>query len=655
MIRKGRETVKRALNTESDYRGGTLRTLIWKRPVTLWLLPAVFLFLTTIVPLAGNHYWFIDPMPWVHGLVLLLMSFIVAHQYFSFMHRVPASDFYFSLPAGRTRLFFGLNLGALACLLGPSFVMAALHFALRLLRDENMPSLPFAVSHGYAAYWTPILSLWIRMLIFFFMMLIFYLITEKTTTAVTLFLLVNAFWPAVILLFTDATASFLPGFIAPSLTSEAVISPWIARVIQIFSPVSAFFQESDTAFSWFTLLLLALTFLTAWALFRIRPAENSRQSGRFNWPQTITQWMVVLAVSLLGGYAGHYLRVITTLSAAGQTAVSSPLPFLIGVFLGLILSLWAFNLFHGKGRIRWKALILPAAATAIPLAVWLSVVITGASGFSTELPPASDVARVTITYSNMDVWPLREHGYSSVKVTLTDEKEIELFTSLYRQILTPENPGLFLPRTLSSNQQVRQFAENQRQTLWPEKAETGEGLTSNYPDTVFTLETKDGRKISRRLPLNENIRNDCFRALIARNRDYFLAEYSFKTLVDPYAVTGYATPAQYKLEIRPAQNIPPSEWPRWVFDLQKDMGKGEYISPHDFFQMRGLIAGYLLSSSEAERGLYTETAPCVLRVTLLSGGESESPDASLILDYPVNPDRLKPLADFLRQMNQRMR
>jgi hypothetical protein len=630
---KERNTMKHRSNTKR-HQGGLLQSLLFrKHAIVLWLLPAVFLFAFTFFSIVDNRVSLYFPS-FAYGVVLLLMTFVVNHYYFSFIHRGPAADFFYALPLSRSGLYLRLNTSAIINLLAPSFIMAALHYFLMYLRDVRK-NFPYSVGgQDFTAYWTSFASLMIKILLFFFIMQIFYFISEKTSSAVTMFILVNIFWPLVVLFFTDATASFLPGLIAPSLASTTGISLWLIRVIQLFSPMSAFFLSSDMAFDLFPLALLALSALAAWYLFKKRQAEHSRQAGALRRPVMVTHWMVTLGVSLLGGYICHYLRVasasVATTDAAGAY---SPAPFMIGVALGLILSLWVFNLIQGKGKIKWKAIIRPAAAAAVPLAVWLAIVTTGASGFSLKTPQASDVEKVTITYHNSD----HEGAKLTTKVSLTDERDIEDFMKLYGQTVSSDNPGMSVPRNLSSREQLRYFIEYQG-TMMSENR-----YGANFDDAEFTITMKNGQSFNRSLPLLRTPANENYFRLFIRNRDYQMAEFTFDEVLLIYN-PDFAPP-----EILVNENLPAAKIPGWVSALQNAVKKHDSLFIYEIYMMRRMIAHHLLSATEEERADYIDQAPCVMRI-IVNEIAIKGATEPLIFDYPVNPDRLKPLAKLLEDL-----
>ncbi|HPY63656.1 MAG TPA: hypothetical protein PL100_02095 [Bacillota bacterium] len=623
-------------------RGGAFqRLLIKKHSIILWLIPIVFLSMTTIVSLIGGLA--LTEFPgFSYGFVLFLMSFVVNHQYFSFMHRTPSADFMYALPMSRAGLYLRLNTSAIINLLAPSSIMAVIRYVVIFFRTASKYGYDMT-AQDFTAYWTSYASLTIKILLFFFIMQIFYFISDKTSSAITMFVLVNIFWPLVVLLFTDATANFLPGYIAPSLLSSGGVSTWVLRIIQLFSPASAFFLSYLPAFDWFSLALLILFAMVSWYLFRKRQAEHAHSSGTLRSPVMVTHWVVTLGISLLGGYSCHYLRHgVASFLTAGVTSVYSPVPFIIGVVLGLVLSLWVFNLFQGKGKINWRALIAPAVAAVVPLTVWLVIVITGAFGFSVKTPQASDVAKVTIAYHNVqygsyDVDKVTTH------VSLTDERDIDDFMKLYCQTVSPDHPGLSVPRNLSSAVQLRTFIEEQRISIGEKR------YRSYYEDAEFTITMKDGSTMKRRLPLLESPANEHFYRLFMRNHDYRLAVFTFKEIF------GLAYPDFVTEEILPNENVPEAQLPSWVSDLQKALNPDhEYYSTiYETYSLRMMIAQHLLTSTEKERAAYIDQAPCVIRLTMNELAIKEATEP-LVFDYPVNPDRLKPLGKALEELLNRL-
>ncbi len=599
--------------------------------------------MTTIVSLIGGLA--LTEFPgFSYGFVLFLMSFVVNHQYFSFMHRTPSADFMYALPMSRAGLYLRLNTSAIINLLAPSSIMAVIRYVVIYFRTASKYGYDMT-AQDVTAYWTSYASLTIKILLFFFIMQIFYFISDKTSSAITMFVLVNIFWPLVVLLFTDATANFLPGYIAPSLLSSGGVSTWVLRIIQLFSPASAFFLSYLPAFDWFSLALLILFSMVSWYLFRKRQAEHAHSSGTLRSPVMVTHWVVTLGISLLGGYSCHYLRHgVASFLTAGVTSVYSPVPFIIGVALGLILSLWVFNLFQGKGKINWRTLIAPAVAAVVPITIWLAIVMSGAFGYSVKTADASDIAKVTIAYHG-NQYGFYGAGKVVTPVLLTDERDIDDFMKLYGQTVSPDNPGLSVPRNLSSSKQLQHFIEDQRVTIGENR------YRSYFEDTEFTITMKDGRTMKRRLPLLESPANEYYYSLFMRHRDYQLAEFTFKEII------GFANPGVVSQEILVNENLPETKRPSWASDLQKALKAVEHeyhATPiYETYALRMMIAQHLLTLTEEERAAYIDQAPCVIRLTM-SELAIKGATEPLVFDYPVNPDLLKPLGKALEELLNRL-
>ena len=175
--------------SDTKQKSGQLAHLfIWKHSIILWLIPIIFLSMTTIVSFIAGQV--ITDFPgFSYGFVLFLMSFVVNHQYFSFMHRTPSADFMYALPLSRAGLYLRLNGSAIISLLIPSSLMAVIHFLVIYLRNAAKYSYAMT-AQDFSEYRTSYASLVVKILLFFFIMQIFYFISDKTSSAITMFVLV---------------------------------------------------------------------------------------------------------------------------------------------------------------------------------------------------------------------------------------------------------------------------------------------------------------------------------------------------------------------------------------------------------------------------------------------------------------------------------
>ena len=313
-------------------------------------------------------------------------------QVFGFVHDMAACDFYFALPGRRSKMFFHLNLASMTYLIGPSALIALLNSLLFTLINVLHPVPPDAYT-GMMFFFTigasepltalSVIALYLKIIYLFLFLELFYLLSDKAGRANTMALLINLFWPIVIYFYTDATVRFLPGFPDRVEPLGMPSAPWYELLFrQILSPLSAVITTLDFYEHFWVYAILPIA---AWLLCRHffikRQVEYARLSTKMNWPFAITQWIGMLSVTLIGGYACHHLRAIIYDATKAEPNVMTPAPFLIGCGLGLILSLWIFNLIRGKGKLAWKPLIAAFLAVLIPFSAWLGVVMSGANGY----------------------------------------------------------------------------------------------------------------------------------------------------------------------------------------------------------------------------------------------------------------------------------
>lgn len=602
--------------------------LVWKRPFALWLLPLIFLFLATTLPLlAERNFWAVTAIP-LTTFISLVVSFILAHHFFSFLHSQEKSDFYFSLPASRTRMFLSLNLSALVHLLGPSLAMMAVNSLLASLFSTADASMPW-FSLSLSSTWISYLGLLVRLLYFFFLLEICYLVTDKSVTANIMFILINLFWPLMLFLYSDAASQMLPGFINP-ITTAVEPTAWMVLVFQLFSPV--LFTGGLNRFILLTgLMALAAGFL-AYLLFRRRKAGYTPGLDSINWPFQMTQWMGVMSLTLLGGYTAHYLRILTSGSLAAPADVS-PAPFLIGSGLGLLFSLWVFNLFAGKGKIVWRPLLITFAATALPFALWLALVMTGAGGFSSKLPPEDQLKSATLHYEDIYVTTLAQYDRPYTLV-LDRADDLALFARIVQKTVDPGNPGLGIPRTLSSAEQLR---EHIRLISSPP------GYQEDYAyfyanDIQFSLETKSGQILDRSLLLPLTVYNPDYLQLIRQNRAFYLAELS-----------SYGAYAKFgnDFSLIPTSMANSLERETWIDPLIKALQADDYLSDTVIRDMVSRINLHLLDKGQGALEEMLEKAPLLIRVSLTipRGVEADPGDYELLL--PVLPQEIPSLENVV--------
>ena len=524
-----------SLTTKSSNR--VPHALIWKQPPSLWLIPLISLFIMSTIPLIASKGlgWSIGS----HALVLIVMSVVLAHRFFGFVHDMAACDFYFALPGRRSKMFFHLNLASMTYLIGPSALIALLNSLLFTLINVLHPVPPDAYT-GMMFFFTigasepltalSVIALYLKIIYLFLFLELFYLLSDKAGRANTMALLINLFWPIVIYFYTDATVRFLPGFPDRVEPLGMPSAPWYELLFrQILSPLSAVITTLDFYEHFWVYAILPIA---AWLLCRHffikRQVEYARLSTKMNWPFAITQWIGMLSVTLIGGYACHHLRAIIYDATKAEPNVMTPAPFLIGCGLGLILSLWIFNLIRGKGKLAWKPLIAAFLAVLIPFSAWLGVVMSGANGYSDRWPEDDRIRSIEIYYPDGS-YVFQETNQRVV--ALKEQSDIADVSALVRQVFNEDNLGLRTPHTLQSRTLSDAYVLS---LLQPQHKNAGSlffiditsfwsELSSHYVDLI--CHTTDGATIRRKMVLPYNPANPHYRELLLRNNRFLLAEY----------------------------------------------------------------------------------------------------------------------------------
>lgn len=602
-----------------------ISSLVWRRPIALWLVPLIYLFIVTTLPLLPSRGIGLFFGVSSFSFVLYGMSFVIAQHFFSFIHHLKRCDYYFALPVSRSRLFFSLNLGAFTYLLGPTLTIMGLNTVIRLIIAPS--------STGALAFWGELLGFLPQFIYFFLLLEVSYLLTGKSSTAINMFILLNVFWPLMIFLYSDATSRFLPGFINPM--EQAAHSTGVFILLQVFSPMSTAISGPINYF-WVTLLMAGLLFLVAHWLFKHRQAGVTRGDYPTNGPFRLTEWMGIMAISLLGGYAAHLLRVQTAANDRPLKSVS-PVPFLIGLVLGFLLSLWLFNIIRGKGRILWRAFILPALTTAVPLIIWLLIVMTGAFGFTSKTPVDASVEKVSIRYSNTYGAFLTTASNKPFIFELDNEKDTALMFNLYETTVAPDNPGLSYPRTLESLEQLKDYLGKRYTATY----EDGFGpYRIWYSDTYITLLFSDGTTKERILPMPMIVTNDDYRALLRQNKKFYMAE---------LAASSSMSTVYTLVDMETGPHLTKKDRAKWVEPL---MELKAYDDQYYDAILRNLMSHAASVYAAADDQLYLEAlkiAPMWIKVSLDLPREVDDNREDFDLIIPFDPNRDIRLAKIVEE------
>ena len=258
---------------------------------------------------------------------------------------------------------------------------------------------------------------------------------------------------------------------------------------------------------------------------------------------------------------------------------------------------------------------------------------TGAGGFSSKLPPEDQLKSATLHYEDIYVTTLAQYDRPYTLV-LDRADDLALFARIVQKTVDPGNPGLGIPRTLSSAEQLR---EHIRLISSPP------GYQEDYAyfyanDIQFSLETKSGQILDRSLLLPLTVHNPDYLQLIRQNRAFYLAELS-----------SYGAYAKFEndFSLIPTSKAGSQERETWIDPLIKALQADDYLSDTVIRDMISRINLHLLDKGQGALEEMLEKAPLLIRVSLTipRGVEADPGDYELLL--PVLPQEIPSLENVV--------
>ncbi|NLG30064.1 MAG: hypothetical protein GX551_02640, partial [Clostridiaceae bacterium] len=295
-----------------------------------------------------------------------------------------------------------------------------------------------------------------------------------------------------------------------------------------------------------------------------------------------------------------------------------------------------FNIIRGKGKILWRAFILPALTTAVPLIIWLLIVLTGAFGFTSKTPEDASVEKVSIRYSNTYGAFLTGENKPFI-FELDDEKDTALMFNLYETTVAPDNPGLSVPRTLESLEQLRDYLEERYAATYDDGFGT---YRIWYSDTYITLFFSDGTIKERLLPMPMIFTNDDYRELLRQNKQFYMAE---------LAASASMSTVYTLVDMETGPLLTEKDQAKWVEPLMKLKA---YDDQYYDAILRNLMSHAASVYAVADDTLYLEalkTAPMRIKVSLDLPREVDDNREDFDLIIPFDPNRDIRLAKIVEE------
>ncbi|NLA95395.1 MAG: hypothetical protein GX838_00910, partial [Clostridiaceae bacterium] len=220
----------------------------------------------------------------------------------------------------------------------------------------------------------------------------------------------------------------------------------------------------------------------------------------------------------------------------------------------------------------------------------------------------------------------------------TTEQDLALLAEIYRSVLSPDNPGLDLPRTLSSKGQSRDFVRFKNPFILPYGG--NEIYYPHLPETHLILETKDGRSCERSLTLPLYANNPDYLQLLRQNDLFFMAELSDYSAADKFHVT-------FSLEATPYASAADKD--RWIHPLMAAKEDDDYPFESLMQDMTRYIALSMREQGDRTLAGLVAGAPCLIHVSLeLPPGSAASEDKPAIT-LPIDPERVPGLRKLIDQ------
>lgn len=357
--------------------------------------------------------------------VNVLLILVLGYRLFDFLHDQELGRLFYSFPMSRPVLFIKVYGAGLLLILLPRVYSLISSNLINMLffRSWNVEwFLDFSRIHLEI-----LLSLWA---VWSFLTL-FHVLTGKHLQAEVGTILVNLFWPLMIVLFNLMATGMLPG-LPESLFKR--MGDGAELILTLFCPFAADF----TLFSWYARLYWTLFFvvMSLLALFLFTRRKEEQAGSELNQERVIFPLRILVAVTS-GAGAGMAFSALRTLVGGGR---GSGLPAMaVGFLFGSLISALLIDLVISKGQKKLSASLRDAAWSWIPLGIGAAILVTGCFGYSEKIPDPQEIREIRLGDTS-----------SSAYVRFDRPESIAVIAAGMAEHFQPGNPGLQIPRDLLS-------------------------------------------------------------------------------------------------------------------------------------------------------------------------------------------------------------
>lgn len=325
-----------------------------------------------------------NSLPYLVTPLVLIFVIILSVSLFSYMHQKRSVDLFHAIPVGRVPMLLGRYCAGLTAIYIPTLI----NFIILMITGLSF-GIPFTyIGQTLLTYFLWFLLMSTAALTF----CVFIAVCSGTTFDMLVSILgINVAYPLIVLLSSIFASALLPGLhIAPMnhLTVLSAFSPFSAAFLPYrlshtylsddFTPIN----EGGFFLLWWILFTAVLLIGSIW-LYKRRKSECAESSFAFPLPKIVIRFMVTAA-------AGLGLGLIL------QSTTNSTFNFFLGIITGSLAAHIVTEVVYSRGFSQLKRSFRYYLLFAAIFIASYGVLSTGAFGYDTQIPNASNVSSVQV-------------------------------------------------------------------------------------------------------------------------------------------------------------------------------------------------------------------------------------------------------------------
>lgn len=393
----------------------------------------------------------------------LLFALILAVMLFNYLHQKRSTDYFHSVPVGRTPLLLGKYFAGLTMIFIPLIIN--LGIVAIIIGVNNFGATVPVVSILYDLLWAMLM-----VAAAFSFTVLMAVCSGTTMDMVVSTIVINIAYPIMIILSQYIARSILPGLGISSKvitnTSTVAFAPFAAAFFP-FIPTRLFgFSMLTTPFTIWWILFTLVLFAASIILYHKRKSESAENTFAFPLPKIIIRFVVTAAAGLGLGMILY--------SGSNQNNFN----FFLGVFTGSLAAHIIIEAIYSRGFKGLKKSLKYYGAFVMLFLIAYIPLSYGFFGYDTRVPATADVASVEVYL------PYYSSAYYSTATQVADEHGNQLAV-IAGQLSSSQNIDKI--RTLQQN-----LISSCKQNSYPYKINT-----NAYQQINMVYHLKNGHTLSR--------------------------------------------------------------------------------------------------------------------------------------------------------------